>query len=171
MYVVVTQGLTSLLSSMWDLPRDLSHVFCIGRQLLYHWTTREVLTVYKPLFISKLWYVSVNLIVVQLLSCVWLFVTPWTAARQPSLSFTVSQSLLKFMSILWCSDFLMVQLSHLYMTAGKTIALTMQTFVSKVISLLFNMLPSFVIAFLPRRKHRLISWLQSQSAVIWSPPK
>ena len=123
----------------------------------------------KPLlFISKVWYVSLNLIiVVQLFSRVWLFVTLWTAACQPSLSNTVSQSLLKFMSILWCSDFLMVQLSHLYMTPGKAIALTMQTFVSKVISLLFNMLSRFVIAFLPRRKHLLISWLQSESAVIW----
>ena len=145
-----------------SLTRDLTHVFCIGRHILYHWATREALIVYKPLFISKVWYVFINLIVVvQLLSCVWLFVTPWTAARQPSLSFTVSQSLLKFMSILWCSDFLMVQLSHLYMTAGKTIALTMQTFVSKVIALLFNTLSRFVIAFLPRRKHLLISWLQS----------
>ena len=60
----------------------------------------------------------------------------------------------------------MVQLSHPYMTTGKTIALTKQTFVCKVISLLFNMLPKFVIAFLPRRKFLLISQLQSPSAVI-----
>ena len=60
----------------------------------------------------------------------------------------------------------MVQFSHLHMTAGKTIALTIWTFVSKVISLLFNALSRFVIAFLPRSNHLLISWLQSPSAVI-----
>ena len=65
----------------------------------------------------------------------------------------------------------MVQLSHPYMTSGKTIALTIQTFVSKVISLLFNMLPRFVIAFLPRSKYLLISWLQSSSALIPEPKK
>ena len=59
----------------------------------------------------------------------------------------------------------MVQFSHLYMTIGKTIALTIWTFVDKVVSLLFNMLSRFVIAFLPRSKHLLISWLQSSSAV------
>ena len=65
----------------------------------------------------------------------------------------------------------MVQLSHLYMTNGKTIALTIWTFVSKVMSLLFNMLSGFVIALLPRSKHLLISWLQSLSAVILEPKK
>ena len=65
----------------------------------------------------------------------------------------------------------MVQLSHPYMTAGKTIALTIWTFVSKVMSLLFNTLSRFVIAFLPRSKCVLISWLQSPSAVIWEPKK
>ena len=69
-------------------------------------------------------------------------------------------------SILWCSAFFMVQLSHLYMTTGKTIALTRRTFVGKVMSLLFNMLSRFVIAFFPKSKHLLISWLQSPSAVI-----
>ncbi|CAI9153765.1 unnamed protein product [Rangifer tarandus platyrhynchus] len=69
-------------------------------------------------------------------------------------------------SILQHSAFFMVQLSHLYMTTGKTIALTIWTFVSKVISLLFNMLSKFVIAFLPRSKCLLISWLQSPSAAI-----
>ena len=115
---------------------------------------------------------------VQLLSHVWLFVTPWTAACQASLSITNSWSLLKLMSIesvmpsnhfilaiqetlksllqhhsskasiLWRSVFFIVQLSHPYMTTGKTIALT-----SKVMSLLFNMLSSLVIAFLPRGKY------------------
>ena len=74
-------------------------------------------------------------------------------------------------SILRCSTFLMVQLSHPYMTTGKTIALTRLTFIVKVMSLLFNMLSRFVIAFLPRSKRLLISWLQSTSAVILEPRK
>ena len=183
-------------------------------------------------------------------------VTPWIAARQASLSLTISQSLFKLMSTEWChptilssvtpfsscpqcfpasgsfpinqlfisgdrstgalasvlpmniqswfplaltglislqskglsrvffskhhnskasilqhSAFFMVQLSHLYVTTGKTIALTRQTFVGKVMSLLFTMLSRLVIAFLPRSKHLLISWLQSPSAVILEPPK
>ena len=65
----------------------------------------------------------------------------------------------------------MVQLSHPYMTTGKTIALTIQTFVGKVMSLIFNMLSGFVIAFLPRSKHLIILWLQSPSGVILDPPK
>ena len=69
-------------------------------------------------------------------------------------------------SILWCSAFFTVQLSHPYMTTGKTIALTRRTFVGKVMSLLLNMLSRLVITFLPRVKHLLISWLQSPSAVI-----
>ena len=74
-------------------------------------------------------------------------------------------------SILWHSAFFMVQLSHPYMTTGKTIALTRRTFVGKVMSLLFNMLSRLVITFLARSKHLLISWLQSPSAVILEPPK
>ena len=70
-------------------------------------------------------------------------------------------------SILPCSAFFMVQLSHPYVTTGKIIALTWETFVGKVMSLLFNMLSGFVIAFLPRNKHLLISWLQSPSPVIF----
>jgi len=194
---------------------------------------------------------------VQSLSRVWLFVTPWTAAHQVSLSITNSWSFLKLMSIelvmpsnhlnsvipfssclqsfpasgsfpvsqffdqvakvlefqlqhqsfqwilrtdflydwlVWspCSprdsqessptsqfksinslvlSFLIVQLSHPYVTAGKTIALTRWTFVGKVMSLLFNMLSRLVITFLPRSKHLLISWLYSPSAVILEPPK
>ena len=73
-------------------------------------------------------------------------------------------------SILWCSAFFIVH-SHPYMTTGKTIALTRQTFVGKVMSLLFNMLSRLVITFLPRSKHLLISWLQSPSAVILEPKK
>ena len=74
-------------------------------------------------------------------------------------------------SILWCSTFFMVQLSHPFMTTGKAIALTRQTFVSKVISLLFNKLSRLVIALLPGSKRLLISWLQSPSAVILEPKK
>ena len=194
----------------------------------------------------------------QLLSSVWLFVTPWTTVRQASLSITNSQNLLKLMSmesvtpsshlivcrpillppsifpsirvfskesvlhIRWPKDwsfsfsispsneysgliffridwfdllavqgtlksflqdcsskasvlrlsaFFIVQLSHPYMTTGKAIALTSQTFVGKVMSLLYNMLSRFVITFLPRSKHLLISWLQSPSAVILEPRK
>ena len=193
---------------------------------------------------------------VQPLSRVWLFVTPWIAARQASLSITNSRSLLKLMpiklvmpsshlilcrpllllppippsirvfsnesalhirwpkhwsfsfsispsselsglisfrmdwldllavqgtlksllkhhrskaSIIWCSAFFTVQLSHPYMTTGKTIALTRQTFVGKVMSLLLNMLSRLVIIFLPRSKCLLISWLQLPSAVILEP--
>ena len=73
--------------------------------------------------------------------------------------------------ILQCSAFFMVQLSHSYMTTGKIIALTIWTFVVKVMSLLFNMLSRLVIAFLPRSKRLLISWLQSPSAVILDTKK
>ena len=74
-------------------------------------------------------------------------------------------------SILWHSAFFTVQLSHPYMTIGKTIALTRRTFVGTVMSLLFNMLSRLVITFLPKSKHLLISWLQSPSAVILEPRK
>ena len=74
-------------------------------------------------------------------------------------------------SILQNSAFFIVQLSHPYMTTGKIIAMTRQTFVDKVMSLLFNMLSRLVITFLPRSKCLLISWLQSPSAVILEPPK
>ena len=74
-------------------------------------------------------------------------------------------------SILQCSAFFIVQLSHPYMTTGKMIALTRWTFVGKVMSLLFNMLSRLVITFLPKGKCLLISWLQSPSAVILEPPK
>uniref|UniRef100_A0AC11E8A4 Uncharacterized protein n=1 Tax=Ovis aries TaxID=9940 RepID=A0AC11E8A4_SHEEP len=74
-------------------------------------------------------------------------------------------------SILQCSAFFTVQLSHPYMTTGKTIALTRRTFLGKVMSLLLNMLSRLVITFLPRSKHLLISWLQSPSAVILESKK
>ena len=74
-------------------------------------------------------------------------------------------------SIFKCSAFFMVQLSHPYLTTGKTTALTRWTFVGKVMSLLFNMLSRLVIAFFPKSKHLLISWLQSPSEVILEPKK
>ena len=207
-----------------------------------------LLWVHMTWFCMWLWH-SVQS--VQLLSRVWLFATPWIAARQASLSSTISLSLLKLMSIelvmpfshlilyqplllmppipssirvfsnestlrmkwpmywgfsfsispsnehpglisfrmdwldllavqgtlksllqhhsekasiLWRSAFFIVQLSHPYMTTGKTIALTRWTFVGKVMSLLLNILSSFVLTFLPRSKHLLISWLQSPCA-------
>ena len=102
-----------------------------------------------------------------------------TSFRMDWLNLPVVQGTLKSLlqhhsskaSILQCSAFFTVQLSHPYMTTGKTIALTRQTFVSKVMSLLFNMLSRLVIAFLPRSKDLLISWLQSPSAVILEPKK
>ena len=74
-------------------------------------------------------------------------------------------------SIPWHSSFFMVQLSHPYISTGKTIAFALWTFVGKVISLLFNMMSNFVVTFLPRSKHLLISWLHSPSAVILEPKK
>ena len=181
----------------------ISYVSRLGRRVLYHWC-------------------HLGGPVVQLLSRVWLFATPWTAARQTSLSLTVSLSLSKLMAIqsvipfnhliLSCpllllpsilpsikvfsiesvlcikwpkywsfsssispsseySAFFMVRLSHLYMTTGKTIALTRWTFVNKVMSLLFNTLSRLLIAFLPRSDRRLISRLQPWSAVILEPKK
>ena len=85
------------------------------------------------------------------------------------------KSLLQYHSLkasnLWCSAFFMVQLSHPYMTTVKTIALIIWIFVSKVMSLLFNMLSRFVIAFLQRNKHLLILWMQSPSTVVLEPKK
>ena len=74
-------------------------------------------------------------------------------------------------SILWCSVFFKVQLPHLYMATGKSISLNIRTFVSKMMSLVFNMLSRYAIAFLPRSKHLLISWLQSQSIKTLEPRK
>ena len=74
-------------------------------------------------------------------------------------------------SVIWCSAFSIVQFSHPYMTTGKTIFLTTWTFVGKVMSLVFNMLSRVVIAFLPRKKCLIVSWLQSPSAVILEPPR
>ena len=91
--------------------------------------------------------------------------TGWISLQSKGLSRVLQHHSSKA-SILWHSAFFTVQLSHPYVTTGKTIALTRQTFVGKVMSLLFNMLSRLVITFLPRSKHLLISWLQSPSAVI-----
>ena len=100
------------------------------------------------------------------------FMTDWfdLLAVQGILKILLQHHSLKA-SILWHAAFFVPQLSHRYMTPGKTTALTIWTTVSKVISLLFNMLFSFVIAFLPRSEHLLILWLQSPSTVIWEPHK
>ena len=103
----------------------------------------------------------------------------WLSFRMDCLDLLAVQGTLKSLlqhhssntSILQCSAFFTVQISHLYMTTGKTIVLTRQSFVGKVMSLLFNMLSRFVITFLPRSKHLLISWLQSPSAVIFESKK
>jgi len=99
--------------------------------------------------------------------------------RMDWLDFLVVQGTLKSLlqhhsskaSILQCSAFFMIQLSHPYTTTGKAIALTRQTFVGKVMSLLFNMLSRLVITFFPRSKRLLISWLPSPSAIILEPQK
>ena len=96
--------------------------------------------------------------------------TGWISLQSRGLS-RVLQHYSSKASILWCSAFFIVQLSHPYMTTGKTTALTRQTFVGKVMSLLFNMLSRLVIAFLPRSKCLLISWLQSPTVVILEAPK
>ena len=112
-------------------------------------------------------------------------ISPWNehpgliSFRMDSLDLLAVQGTLKSLiqhhsskaSILWHSAFFIVQLSHQYMTTDETIALTRQTFVGKVMSLLFNMLSRLVITSLPRSKNLLISWLQSPSAVILEPRK
>ena len=237
---------------MWDLTsptRDQTCVPCIARQILNHWTTREVPS--QGAF-------NRYLVIFQPLSGIHLFVIPWTAACRAPLSFTISWSLLRFMSIksvllsnhlilccplllwpsvfpsirvfsselalrirwpkywsfsfsispsseysglisfrigwfdllavqgtlksflqhhnskasiLYHSAFFMVQLLYPYMTTGKTIVLTIWNFVSNTVSLLFDMLSRFAIAFLPRNRHLLISWLQSMSTVILEPKR
>ena len=96
--------------------------------------------------------------------------TGWSPCSQGALKSLLQHHSSKA-SILWHSAFFTVQLSHPYMTTGKTIALTRRTFVGRVMSLLFNMLSRLVITFLPRSKRLLISWLQSPSAVILEPNK
>ena len=96
--------------------------------------------------------------------------TDWTSLQSKGLKSLLQHHSSKA-SILWCSASFILQLSHPYMTPGKTIALTRRTFVGKITSLLFNMLSRLVITFLPRRKCLLILWLVSPSAVILQPKK
>ena len=96
--------------------------------------------------------------------------TGWISSQSKGLKSLLQHHSSKAL-ILWCSAFFIVQLSHPYMTTGKNIAWTRQTFVGKVMSLFFNMPPRLVITFLPSSKRLLISWLQSPSAVILEPPK
>ena len=97
--------------------------------------------------------------------------TGWISLQSKGLSRVFSNTTVQRHQFFWCSAFFTVQLSHPYMTTGKTIALTRRTLVGKAMALLFNMLSRLVITFLPRSKHLLISWLQSPSAVILEPPK
>ena len=97
--------------------------------------------------------------------------TGWISLQSKGLTRVCSNTIVQKHQFLWCLALFMVQLSHPYTITGKTIALTRWTFVDKVMSLLFNMLSRLVIAFLPRSKHVLISWLQSPSAVILEPKK
>ena len=97
--------------------------------------------------------------------------TGWISLQSKGLLKSLLQHHSSETSILWHSAFFIVQLSHPYMTTGKTIALTRRTFVGKVMSLLLNMLSRLLITFFPRSKHLLISWLQSPSSVILEPRK
>ena len=97
--------------------------------------------------------------------------TGWISLQSKGLSRVFSLHHSSKASVLWCSAFFRVQLSHPYMTTGKTVALTRRTFVGKVISLLSNKLSGLVITFLSRSKRLLISWLQLSSAVILEPKK
>ena len=116
----------------------------------------------------KYWRFSFNILGIPMNTWDWspLGWTGWISLKSKGLSRVLQHHSSKA-SILHHSAFFIVQLSHPYMTTGKTIALTRWTFVDKVISLLFNMLSRSVITFLTRSKHLLISWLQSPSAVIY----
>ena len=96
--------------------------------------------------------------------------TGWISLQSKGLSRLFSNTNSSKASSLRCSAFFIIQLSHSYLTTGKTIALTRRTFVGKVMSLFLNILSRFVIGFLPRSKCLLISWLQSPSTVILEPP-
>ena len=97
--------------------------------------------------------------------------TGWISLQSKGLSRVFSNTTVQKHQFFYCSAFFVVQLSHPYMTSGKTIALTRRTFVSKVMSVLFNMLSRLVLTFLSRSKCLLSSWLQSPFAVILEPPK
>ena len=131
-------------------------VFSSESALLIRWTTY-----WNFSFNISLWNEHPGLISLRWTGCI-------SCSPRDSQSFLQHHS--SKTSIILCPAFYIVQLSHPYMTPGKTIALTRQTFVVKVMPLLFNILLKLVITFLPKRKNILISWLQSPSAVIWAHP-
>ena len=253
---MVIQDVIDFFTYVWGCAKhskyNITFIFKITLGSMFYIYTYICICIY----IYQYTYIYIYTTSVHSLGRVWLFATPWTAARQASLSITIFQSSLKLMSIesvmwsnhlilchpllpsifpsirifskdsalciMWpkyrnfsfsintsneysglitfrikwfdllavqgtlksllqhhssevsilqCSAFLMVQFSHPYMTTGKTIALTIWTFVGKVMSLPLNMLSRLAIGFLPRSKHLLISWLQSPSAVILESKK
>ena len=133
-------------------------------QVLFQWvsSSHQVIKVLEFQLQSFQWIFRVDFFY----DC-WLVWSPWCPRDSQGSSPTPSSKA----SILWHSAFFMVQLSHSYMATAKAIALTIWTFVGKVMSLLFNKLSRLVIAFLPRSKHLLISWLQSPFAVILESKK
>ena len=154
-----------------------SNHFTLGRPLLLPpsifpsirvFSNESVLCIRRP----KYWSFSFNISPSNEYSGIISFKIDWLdlLAVQGTLKSLLQHHSLKA-SILRHSAFFMVQLSHPYMTSGKTLVLTRRTFVGKVMSLLFNMLSRLVRTFLPRSKRLLISWLQSKSAVLLEPPK
>ena len=119
----------------------------------------------------KYWRFSFSISPSNTQDCFPLGWTGWISLQSKGLSRVFSNTTDQNHQLLQHSAFFIIQLSHPYMMTGKTIAMTRQTFVSKVMSLLFNMLSRLVIIILPRSKHLLISWLQSPYAVILEPPK
>ena len=124
-----------------------------------------------PIRWPKYWNFSCSISPYNIYSGLISFRTDWFDLAVPGTLKSLLQHYCSKAPLLQPSAFFIVQLSHPYMTTGKTIELTRWTFVSKVKSLFFNMLPRFVRAFLPRSKHLLISWLESPSAVILEPRK
>ena len=114
---------------------------------------------------------SASVLPMNIQDCFTLGWTGWISLQSKGLSKSLLQHHSSKASILWLSAFFIVQLSHPYISTGKTIALTRWTFVGKVMSLVFNLLSRLVLTFLQRSKRLLISWLQSSSTVILEPPK
>ena len=114
---------------------------------------------------------SASVLPMNIQDCFTLGWTGWISLQSKGLSKSLLQHHSSKASILWLSAFFIVQLSHPYISSGKTIALTRWTFVGKVMSMVFNLLSRLVLTFLQRSKRLLISWLQSSSTVILEPPK
>ena len=168
----ISLSLLKLTPTESDMP-SIYHIFC-GLFVLLPLTFPA--SSYFPM--SQL-FTSSGQIIAALESVTFNEYSGWISFRIGWLDLLAVQGILKSLlqhhsskaSVLQCSALFMIQLSHLYMTTGKTTDLTRWTFVSKVMSLLFNILCKFVIVFLPRSKCLLISWLQSPSTVIWEPKK